>query len=219
MVIFSVIYLLFLFAYFITRVGNNMKLRAINKYILASMYLVYAIVMFFLNDLSNIHYVLLLALLFAFLGDVLLVFSFSKGGMCFLLSNITFSLFYLINIIEYKIPFFNYFWIFILSIILICLFLFLSNKYPQKIKLGKMKYPMTLYLTSITLHGLFGLVSAIFISTTSFVLMGIGSLLFMLSDYILTIDRFIIKNNKWIIRSNSLTYFVGLLLIVVSIGL
>jgi hypothetical protein len=49
--------------------------------------------------------------------------------------------------------------------------------------------------------------------------MGIGSLLFMASDYILTIDRFVILKNKWIIRSNSLTYFGGLLLIALSLGL
>ena len=82
-----------------------------------------------------------------------------------------------------------------------------------------MKYPMAFYLSSITLHGLLGLVSAIFISTTPVIVMGIGSLLFMVSDYILTVDRFIIQKNKWIVRGNSLTYVVGLLLIVLSLGL
>ena len=40
MIIFSVIYALFLCAYFVTRVGDNIKHRAINKTILATMYLV-----------------------------------------------------------------------------------------------------------------------------------------------------------------------------------
>jgi hypothetical protein len=78
---------------------------------------------------------------------------------------------------------------------------------------------MAFYLSSITLHGLLGLISAIFIGTTPLVMMGIGSLLFMASDYILTIDRFVIQKNKWIVRCNSLTYFGGLLLIVLSMGL
>ena len=82
-----------------------------------------------------------------------------------------------------------------------------------------MKYPMALYLSSITLHGLLGGVSAIFVGTTPILVMGIGSLLFMCSDYILTVDRFVIQKNKWIIRANSLTYFGGLLLIVLSLGL
>jgi hypothetical protein len=47
-------------------------------------------------------------------------------------------------------------------------------------------------------------------------MMGIGSLLFMASDMILTAYRFIFNNNKWLIRLNSLTYFSGLLLIVLS---
>ena len=49
-------------------------------------------------------------------------------------------------------------------------------------------------------------------------LMGLGSLLFMISDYILTVDRFVILNNKWIVRSNSTFYFIGLLLIVLSMA-
>ena len=98
-------------------------------------------------------------------------------------------------------------------------FIYLASKFPEVIKLGKMKYPMAFYLSSITLHGLLGLVSAIFISTTPVIVMGIGSLLFMVSDYILTVDRFIIQKNKWIVRGNSLTYFVGILLIVLSLGL
>ena len=97
MTVFSVIYGLFLFTYFITRVGNNLKYRMINKYILATMYLVYAIVMFFINDLSGYHFILLLALLFAYLGDVFLVFDFSKGGKFFLSGNLCFSIYYLVT--------------------------------------------------------------------------------------------------------------------------
>jgi hypothetical protein len=51
---------------------------------------------------------------------------------------------------------------------------------------------------------------------TNFALMGLGSFLFMLSDIDLNLYRFVFNNNKWMIRANSLTYFVGLLLIVLS---
>lgn len=219
MIIFSAIYLLFLCAYFITRTGNNIKIRAINKYILASMYLIYSIVMFYTRDLSSYYYVLMAALFFACLGDIFLVFDFKKGGNFFLTCNICFSIFYLLLLHNNSIPFVNYFWVFIVWGILIGGFVYLSNKYPQIIKLEKMKKPMIIYLSSITLHGLLGLASAIVINTTPILLMGIGSLLFMVSDYILTTDRFIVRKNKWIVRSNSLTYFVGMLLIVLSMGL
>ena len=67
MVVFIVIYCLFLIAYFITRPGNEnttskkIWTRAINKYILATMYLVYAIICFQKSELLSFHLVLMLA--------------------------------------------------------------------------------------------------------------------------------------------------------------
>jgi uncharacterized membrane protein YhhN len=219
MIIFSIIYLLFLCAYFVTRVGDNIKHRAINKTILATMYLVYAIVMFHVGGFSGYHYVMMAALFLAYMGDLFLIFDLNRGGDFFLAGNICFATFYLASLTRYAVPFVNYFWVFIIWAILISLFIYLAKKYPNVLKLGKMKYPMALYLSSITLHGLLGLVSAIFIGTTPFIVMGIGSVSFMISDYILTLDRFVIPKRKWLIRCNSLTYFVGLLLIVLSLGL
>lgn len=219
MILFSVIYILFLCCYFVTRVGNNIKHRAINKYILATMYIVYAIVMFHVHDLPNIYYLLMAALFLAYLGDIFLVLDFKMGGNFFLSSNICFSTFYLALLSINDVSFIKYFWIFLVWIALITTFIVLANKFPNVLKLGKMKYPMALYLSSITLHGLLGLSSVLFLNGTAFLLMGVGSLLFMISDYILTIDRFVIDKNKWIVRGNSLTYFIGLLLIVLSIGL
>ena len=43
--------------------------------------------------------------------------------------------------------------------------------------------------------------------------------MFMISDFILTVDKFVIQNNKWIVRANSFFYFIGLLLIALSIAL
>ena len=219
MILFIVIYALFLCGYFITRVGDNIKHRTINKYILATMYMVYAIVMFHVQNLPDIYYLMMAALFLAYLGDLFLVFDLGRGGDFFLAGNVCFATFYLASLINNNVPFVNYCWVFVLWAVLITTFIVLANKYPNVLKLGKMKYPMALYLSSITLHGLLGLTSAIFLNDVSFLVMGIGSVLFMASDYILTVDRFIIQKNKWIIRCNSLTYFGGLLLIVLSMGL
>lgn len=219
MIVFSVIYVLFLCAYFVTRVGDNIKHRAINKTILATMYLVYAIVMFHVGGFSGYHYVMMAALFLAYMGDLFLIFDLNRGGDFFLAGNVCFATFYLASLEAANVPFINYFWVFIIWAILISLFIYLAKKHPNVLKLGKMKYPMALYLASITLHGLLGLVSAIFIGTTPLIVMGIGSVSFMISDYILTLDRFVIPKRKWLIRCNSLTYFVGLLLIVLSLGL
>ena len=219
MIPFIIIYALFLCGYFITRVGGNIKHRAINKYILATMYMVYAIVMFHVHDLPNIYYLAIAALFLAYLGDIFLVFDLGRGGDFFLAGNVCFATFYLACLTNAGVPFVKYFWVFIIWAALITTFVVLANKFPKVLKLGKMKYPMTLYLSSITLHGLLGLASVIFLNDLSFIIMGIGSLSFMASDYILTVDRFVIQNNKWIVRTNSLTYFGGLLLIVLSLGL
>ena len=69
------------------------------------------------------------------------------------------------------------------------------------------------------MHGSMGIALITLLPGTNYMLLGIGSVSFMISDIILTIDRFVYKNNKWIIRSNSLTYFGGLLLIALSLVL
>ena len=47
MKVFIAIYLIALCCYFKTRTSDNIKARAINKYLMATMYLVFAIVVFF----------------------------------------------------------------------------------------------------------------------------------------------------------------------------
>ena len=98
-------------------------------------------------------------------------------------------------------------------------FIHACSKWPNKIVMGKMRWPMTWYLSTILTHGMTGLAMAVLLPGTNFMVMGIGSVLFMISDMVLTAYRFIFKNNKWLIRLNSLTYFTGLLLIVISTAL
>ena len=131
MIVFSVIYALFLCAYFVTRVGNNLKYRAINKYILATMYMVYAIVMFHVHNLPDLYYLLMAALFLAYLGDIFLVFDFKMGGNFFLSSNICFCAFYLASLASNNIGFIKYFWIFIIWFALIATFIVLANKFPK----------------------------------------------------------------------------------------
>lgn len=217
MTIFIVIYLLVLICYFHTRVTDNKLYRVVNKYIMASMYLIFVIVTFFNKpDHPSYQIILMIGLLFAFLGDIFLAFDFVKGGLFFLTGNIFFIIYELRVLSDHGYPFKDIWWIFLLSTLLIGLFIFLCNKYPEKNKMGKMRWPMTIYLYSIITHGCIGLLMVILLRDTNYAMMGIGSFLFMISDMILTAYRFIYGNNKWLIRANSLTYFVGLLLIVLS---
>lgn len=217
---FVVCYALVLFSYFITRTGDNFKLRVINKFSLAGMYFLFAVIAFiFRHNFLSVELLLVIALLLAALGDIFLPFDFKKGGLFFMAGNVGFTIYEFIKLVSLNVPFVYFFWVYIIATIMIVTFAILSNKYPNVVKLGKMKVPMIGYLTSIFMHGMTGVALMIFIKDMSLIVMGIGSLLFMISDIILTIDRFVIKGNKWIVRSNSLTYFVGMLLISLSLFL
>ena len=100
--------------------------------------------------------------------------------------------------------------------LMLAIVIFATGRWPEKIRMGKMRWPMIFYLSSIFMHGITGLALMIKMPGTSYAMLGLGSFLFMVSDIDLNVYRFILNNNKWLIRFNSLTYFGGLLLIVLS---
>lgn len=217
MILFIAIYLIALFCYFFTRVSDNRMHRAVNKYIMATMYLVLAIVTFFRKyEFVSYQSLYMVALLFAYFGDVFLVFDFGRGGDFFLAGNICFTVYDQIVMVDHGFSFRDFWWVFLVVALILGIFIYLCSKYPEKIKMGKMRWPMTWYLSTILAHGIMGLALVVLLPGTKFVTMGIGSFLFMISDMILTAYRFVFNNNKWLIRANSLTYFVGLLLIVLA---
>ena len=219
MIPFIIVYALLLCVYFYTRTSGNVKARAINKYIMALMYMVYAIIQFQNHEFLSHHLICIIALFFAFLGDIFLVFDLNRGGDFFLCGNVCFTVYYLTVFTDKGYVFGDYYWVLIAWAAMLLLFIFFSNKFPNVFKMGKMKWPMTFYLSSIMLHGMFGLGAMILIPSTAGLICGLGSLMFMISDCILTVDKFVIVGNKWITRSNSFFYFIGLLLIVLSLGL
>jgi hypothetical protein len=217
MVYFIIAYVAVLFLYFYSETSGKMALRAPNKIILASMFLVFAVVQFESHyEFLSFHLLLMVALFLAWMGDVFLLIDFNRGGDFFLCGNVCFFTYELAACIDKGFSFANFWWVFLLEFLLVGIFILLAKKYPDILKLGKMKGPMILYISSITLHGMMGLALMILLPGTNLALLGLGSVLFMISDYILTVDKFVIRNNKWILRSNSAFYFTGLLLIVLS---
>ena len=94
MKVFIAVYLIALCCYFKTRTSENKKARAINKYFMATMYLVFAIVIFFRRyEFASYQTILMAALILAWLGDIFLVFDFGRGGDFFLAGNICFVLY------------------------------------------------------------------------------------------------------------------------------
>lgn len=221
MTVFIVIYLLALCCYFKTRTSGNIKARALNKYLMATMYLVFAIVIFFKRyDFASYQTLLMAALILAWLGDIFLVFDFGRGGDFFLAGNICFVLYEQIVLVDRGgYGFRDFAWTYAVAAVMLAFVIFASGRWPDKIKMGKMRWPMTFYLSSIFMHGITGLALMLMMPGANYALLGLGSFLFMVSDIDLNLYRYVFNNNKWLVRFNSLTYFTGLLLIVISTAL
>ena len=218
MTVFIAIYLIALCCYFKTRTSENRKARAINKYIMATMYLAFAVVIFFRKyEFASYQTLLMAALILAWLGDVFLVFDFNRGGDFFLAGNICFVLYEQIVLVDRGGYWFNDFaWTYVAAGLMLAFAIFATGRWPERIIMGKMRWPMMFYLSSIFMHGMTGLALMLMMPGTSYAMLGLGSVLFMISDIDLNLYRFVFNNNKWLVRFNSLTYFTGLLLIVLS---
>lgn len=213
-IIFIALYLLTLFSYFFSETSGNFKRRAINKIVMASMFCLFGIAQYFLNyEIFSYHLILLFAVIFAFLGDVLLLYSFTKGGITFIVSNVLFFVYEWFLVANNSIPFSRIFWFIPLFILMWGTFLVLTIK---KILNFKTKNVAILsYVFSVTMQGTLGLMIGLYFSNLKMLLFGIGLALFMISDYFLMVHKFKCHKN-WILRCNSGSYFIGLLLVVLS---
>lgn len=213
---FIILYLVILFCYFFSETSGNLKRRAINKIILSSMFMGLGLILYILNcSFFSYHILSLLGILFAFLGDIYLLRSFTKGGLFFIISNILFFSYQLCIIGINDIYFFDIWWFVILFILLFGTFWILTKK---KILNFKTKNPHILaYVGSVSLNGTLGTCLAIYYLNIKMVLFGTGLALFMISDYFLMVHKFKVHKN-WILRCNSACYFIGLLMIAISFG-
>ena len=211
---FILVYLSILFCYFFSETSGNLKRRSINKITLASMFLIFGIVAYIVNyNFFSYHLLSLIAIIFAFLGDVYLLYSFTKGGILFLISNALFFIYEWAIVFYNEIPLSNILWFILLFISLFGSFFVLTMK---KILNFKTKNPQILtYVGSVTLQGTLGITIALYYLNIKMILLGLGLGLFMISDYFLMVHKFKVHKN-WILRSNSACYFIGLLMVVLS---
>lgn len=217
LIAFIVIYVALLCTYFLAETSGKMYFRAPIKVALASMFLIFAIVISCTHPeygIGTYNIVFIAALFLAWMGDVFLLFSLNRGGDFFLCGNVCFVVYEIALLLNNNIHFSQFWWVLLIYFALMGGIYFSFKKYPNIFKLGKMKGPMILYLSSITLHGSFGI--AVMALVPGKMLLGLGSFLFMLSDLVLTCDKFVFDKNKWVLRLNSALYFTGMLLIVLS---
>lgn len=213
---FVVVYLVTMFCYFFSETSGNFKRRVVNKIILASLFLLYFLIAFNKNyNAASFHFIAVTAFIFAWLGDVFLLFSFFKGGIMFMVSNILFFIYQILLCGVLGLTFNRIWWFLLIFSACWGLFLLLYKK-------GWLKIPMKIfifYIATVTLHGSMGIAMAVAYPSLKIALFGIGLGLFMVSDYFLTLHAFKYKESKSILRLNSGTYFTGMLLAALSFSI
>ncbi|MDI9540808.1 MAG: lysoplasmalogenase family protein [Bacillota bacterium] len=212
--IFITIYLPLLVMYLFSKTSDNFKRRAINKITLASLYLLCGLYAFFLKEKSIPLTILMVAITCSYLGDVILLWSFKKGGYAFMSGNILYCIY--LFIIHYR----YHLWQLIIVAVFILLLYSLYRYFVKAgiLDLGGME-AFNMYMVSVISQGVMGTVMATFTTIDTNKVLGVGLLLFMISDFFISFQNFYDKESKLIKRCNSITYFTGMMLIAIYVGL
>lgn len=207
------IYLPTLLAYFFTETSQNFRRRAVNKILLATLFMGAGTAWFLTNGYSGWRYLGLCGLIFAWLGDVVLLWSFTRGGVCFAVSNIFFILYESLLLSESGVASRAVWWLGLVFLALMLLVVGLS--WRKWIDFGRQKKLILPYLATVTGHGVLGLGLVTLTQGMHPLLLGSGLALFMISDYFLMAYKFKYQRNA-VLRFNSGTYFLGMLLVALS---
>ena len=165
----------------------------------------------YVKDGSTEGLILLIGLIFAFFGDVFLIFMdkrkwFILGVASFSCASLTFSV---LSFICGK-----WQWWFLVPMILSLIansFCQIKNIYS----FGSNLLLLNIYTCFVTMCGSLGL-TQVFVGGTKFILFGLGCFLYFISDFILGLYLFKFRN-RYLDSTNTLTYFPGLLLIAISL--
>lgn len=210
---FIVVYLALLICYFFSEVGPRFSRRALNKIAMATLFYSFGTVWFLLSDREGWNYLALVGLTFSWLGDILLLWSFIKGGVSFSVGNLFLLAYEIFLLRQARVPF-GRVAVFPVLFAALAVFVFLAAKKLNK-RLAKLRIPLIAYMLSSTAHGVFGICLAATVPGLHPLLFGVGLALFMISDYFLMAHKFV-SDRKLILRLNSGTYFVGMMLVALS---
>jgi len=200
--------------YLFSKTSGNFKRRATNKIALASLFMLCGIYAFLIREKSVPLIILMIALFFSYLGDVLLLWSFEKGGYAFMTGNVIYCIYLYIMHYQYHL------WQLIVVVAVIVLLYKLYRHFVEKeiLDLGDLD-EFNLYMITVISQGTMGTIMALFTSVNINKVLGIGLLLFMVSDFFIAFQNFYYRKSSLIMRCNSITYFLGMMLIAIYIGL
>ncbi len=216
-IIFCVAYVAVTICYLFSETSDNFPRRVINKVILATMFLCYGFSAYALNyEIKSWHILFMVALVFSWLGDVVLLYDFNAGGILFIIGNVAFFIYSILLMIDMNFTFAKVWFIIPIFILLWGTMFVITQK--KKLDFGKLRPALLAYLFSVTLHGTMGIGLAVNAPDAKTLVFGLGLILFMISDYFLMISKFGYPKSKTLLRCNSSTYFIGLMLIVISMN-
>ncbi len=163
------------------------------------------LILYYIFSSKNIIFTIIIALFMSFLGDTFLLFEnkktfFKLGLFSFLLSHIFYLLTFLItsNFLKDKVPF--YIFIFFIPYLLYGLF-FYRSLFPE---IEEVKREILMYIIVIILMSFFTIPRFYIFSLKNSLLVFIGSILFIISDSLLSLQIFKekIKKNSILIMLN-----------------
>ena len=212
--VFILLYLSLLGLYLFVETGDSFRRRAVNKILLSSLFLFFGQFWFWTNGYAHDwHFLALVGLFYACMGDALLLFSFGAGGTSFLVTNLCFIGYTFCTLIFGGT--FPQALILLIPCLLTFLGLFFIATRSRWIDLGETTGIAFIYLLTVTLHGSMGLTAAILMPGVHTLLLGAGLFLFMIADYFLVIYKFKTKNKR-ALRINTSCYFFGMMLVALS---
>lgn len=216
--LFLLVYLAVFIFYVIVETDRPSLKHALSKIILASLYLSFALVKFISNQLWNnsVDSVVMIALIFCWLGDVILIKYLYVGGILFWIVNLIFWLAEIIYLVQRNI---EIFFPILLGLLLFFIIMLTVSYVTKKWKVGAVKRKFGFYyLSSVTLQGSLALVMLFYNPGLKEITASIGLILFMLSDYALAYNEAHSEKSDAILRLNSILYFTGMLLVALSRG-
>ena len=210
------LYGVMLVSYLLVETGSSIRIRAANKIVMAALFLLYGLVQFVRGGAPESAMLGMGGLALAFLGDVLLLWSFSLGGVAFSAANLFFIAQTVCRLALGPEGRGGGWWALLPGVALYGMFQLGRKK--GFLQLRKYDGRMQAYLAVVTVDGVLGLWMALTRGGTGELLMGLGLTLFMLSDYFITLHKFAREPKDRHLRANSFTYFVGMLLVSLSMG-
>ena len=202
---------------FTTSLGEH-KARGINKILLASFYLILAIVLFIENrEFNSFNILILVAITATFVGDIVLMFHFNLGALFFTIGNLSLFAYDFCLLESLGVHFSAYWWFIIVYVVMVGGYMILE-RFNTHFKIDKKDRLKAFgYLAMVTLHGSIGTTMYFVTDNKSAILLGFGTILFMLSDYVLCSYKYSFNHESSVHKLNTFLYFAGILLITWSI--